>query len=132
MSQISSEWLNAAKDDLRLIERILSDEQLTQLAAFHAQQAIEKSLKGRLEAFSKPIPKTHSLNRLFDLNAIVVNDEDADFINMLDELYIEARYPGELGLLPNGKPSIKDAESFFVFACRIYEKTVAELCEVKG
>jgi HEPN domain-containing protein len=106
MSPISREWLNAAKDDLALIEHILPDVQLTHLVAFHAQQAIEKALKARLDSQGKSVPKTHSLNRLFELNSMSFVGDDADLVNILDELYIEARYPVELGLLPNGKPSL--------------------------
>ena len=30
--------------------------------------------------------------------------------------------PGDLGLLPNGKPTIADAEEFYNFAKEIFEK----------
>jgi hypothetical protein len=32
----------------------------------------------------------------------------------------ESRYPGELGLLPNGKPTLEDAREFHDFAAAIY------------
>ena len=50
MNPVSLEWLKSARDDLSLVEHILLDEHLTHLAAFHAQQAIEKSFKALLEA----------------------------------------------------------------------------------
>ena len=40
----------------------------------------------------------------------------------LDSLYIDARYPGDLGLLPDGKPSREDAKSFYKFAKDILNK----------
>lgn len=40
----------------------------------------------------------------------------------LDGLYIESRGPGELGLLPNGKPTLADAQQFYGHARRIYEQ----------
>jgi len=40
----------------------------------------------------------------------------------LDQLYIESRYPGDLGLLPNGKPSKEDAKMFYDFAIMIFSK----------
>jgi HEPN domain-containing protein len=119
MNRISQEWLNAARDDLALILRILDDAQLTHLVAFHAQQAIEKCLKALLEANQDPVPKTHSLNRLFALNSGRIEEPGADIIHALDELYIEARYPGELGLLPHGKPSLDEARRFFETAQRM-------------
>jgi hypothetical protein len=30
-------------------------------------------------------------------------------------IYIDARYPGDLGLLPHGKPTIPEIESFIQF-----------------
>ena len=67
MNPVSREWLKSAHDDLLLIEHILSDEHLSHLVAFHAQQAVEKSLKALLEFTNQTVPKTHSLNRLFAL-----------------------------------------------------------------
>lgn len=40
MKKISEEWLKSAQDDLRVIERIIQDERLTHMVAFHAQQCI--------------------------------------------------------------------------------------------
>ncbi len=45
MKKISEEWLKAAKDNLRVIEKIISDEGLTHMVFFHSQQCIEKSRK---------------------------------------------------------------------------------------
>ncbi len=33
-------------------------------------------------------------------------DVDPVMVAMLDKLYIDARYPGDLGLLPTGKPTL--------------------------
>ena len=44
MKQSTREWLNAAGDDLITIENLLDNPILTNVIAFHAQQAIEKSL----------------------------------------------------------------------------------------
>ena len=38
----------------------------------------------------------------------------------LDSLYIESRYPGNLGLLPEGKPTIKQAQLYYEFAQKVY------------
>jgi len=45
---------------------------------------------------------------------------EEDLVDLLDQLYIEARYPGEIGLLPDGKPSPCEAESFKCFATKTY------------
>ncbi len=41
---------------------------------------------------------------------------------VLDQLYIDARYPGELGLLPNGKPTPDEAKGFIELAETIYHR----------
>ena len=43
-------------------------------------------------------------------------------------MYISARYPGEMGLLPDGKPSLEEAENFKGFAHKVYSLTLT-LCE---
>jgi len=43
-------------------------------------------------------------------------------LDILNKLYIDSRYPGEIGLLPYGKPTIEDAKEFFDFAKMIYDK----------
>jgi hypothetical protein len=35
---------------------------------------------------------------------------DVNIIKRLDEVYISTRYPGDLGLIPSGKPTVKDAK----------------------
>ena len=38
MKKLTEEWLKAAEDDLRVIERIGRDEHLTHMVAFHAHR----------------------------------------------------------------------------------------------
>ncbi len=117
------EWLKSADSDLRTIERILDDETLTHVVAFHAQQCVEKSLKALLEFLDRPVPKDHSTIRLYGLAADVLGMAlDRDMLTDLDDLYINARYPGELGLLPYGRPSSDDARQFYGFAAEVYRK----------
>ena len=51
MKQLTREWLNAAGDDLTAIENLLDNPVLTNIVAFHSQQAIEKSIKAIIEEF---------------------------------------------------------------------------------
>lgn len=122
MDEPYMDWLRSAYDDLRLIEHIIDDEYLTNMVAFHAQQAIEKSLKSLLEYRQQEVPKIHSLNRLFALIGEDTISFNTDLVNLLDSLYIDARYPGSIGLLPYGKPTIDDARSFYDFAQSVYKK----------
>jgi len=122
MKKISEEWLKAAKDDLRVAEKIIADEALTHMVAFHSQQCIEKSLKAVMEEYGIDLVKIHNLERLL---AIVKNhvkiDVDIVLIEKMDKLYIDARYPADFGLLPDGKPTIGDAEEFYDAASSVYE-----------
>jgi HEPN domain-containing protein len=43
---------------------------------------------------------------------------------VINELYIDSRYPADLGLLPNGRPSVDEAGEFLLFAEGIYESVV--------
>ena len=45
MKPSTQEWLSRAKDDLDVAEKIQDCPHLTNMVAFHAQQAIEKSFK---------------------------------------------------------------------------------------
>lgn len=110
---------------MKSIKYLLNDEFLTHVVAFHSQQAIEKILKSTLEDSGKDVPKVHKLQNLIarvDLN-IEINDE---IIMILDELYIESRYPGDMGLLPDGKPTVEDAKEFYTFANSFF----LEVCEL--
>jgi len=48
MKNTTTEWLTAADDDLSAMKLIITDTGLTHIVAFHAQQAIEKTLKSEL------------------------------------------------------------------------------------
>ena len=45
MKQVTKEWLDRAQDDLYVAEEIIEIEHLTNMVAFHSQQAVEKIFK---------------------------------------------------------------------------------------
>ncbi len=122
MRRFTKEWLNASKDDLLTIEEIIDNPHLTHIVAFHAQQSVEKSIKAILEDNEIDIPKIHKLLNLYNKVSFALEDLDEDIMSILDGLYIESRYPGDMGLLPHGKPGIEDAKVFYDFALSTYEK----------
>lgn len=129
MKKSTKEWFKSSESDLLLIKEINSNENLTHLSAFHAQQAIEKSFKAVIEEFEIGFIKTHSLETLYN----IVRDKilikfDTDLLIILDQLYIDSRYPGELGLLPNGKPSVSEVKIFFDLANKIC-KVAKSVCK---
>jgi HEPN domain-containing protein len=118
----------AAKDDLRVTDRIISEETLTHMVAFHSQQCIEKALKAVMEECGMDLVRIHNLERLLEIvRNHVKTDVDIVLIEKMDKLYIDSRYPADFGLLPDGKPSIEDAEEFYDAASKIYEAVKTNL-----
>jgi HEPN domain-containing protein len=119
-SALAKEWLKAAYLDLENIRYIVHVPHLSAIVAFHAQQSTEKTLKALLTYKNVDIPKIHALNKLFDLCQSDLSSPDDDIVNLLDSLYIESRYPGDMGLLPYGKPTLEDAKRFYDFAEKLF------------
>jgi HEPN domain-containing protein len=53
-------------------------------------------------------------------NYIEIDNED--IFEDLNSLYIESRYPSDMGLLPYGKPTLEDAKEFYNFANKLFIK----------
>jgi len=118
----TAEWLKSAEMDLESVAQIMQLEHLTPVAAFHAQQCVEKCFKAVLEELARKVPKDHSTLRLYGLiKGLISIDMDLAVLTDLDDLYIEARYPGELGLLPGGAPTLDDVREFFGIAKGVYD-----------
>jgi len=125
--EMAKEWLKSSSFDLENISYIIEVEHLTGVVAFHAQQAIEKSLKAYLAYNEIDIPKTHKLQNL--LGKVDIEFEvDDNILQLMDKLYIDSRYPGDLGLLPYGQPTLEDAKEFYESAQTVFEK----ICRVIG
>ena len=62
-----ADWLRIARSDLALAGIPAQGEILRETLCFHAQQAVEKSLKAVLVDMGVAFPKTHSIERLIDL-----------------------------------------------------------------
>lgn len=123
---VVKEWSRSAKLDLDSIYYLINQEHLTPVIAFHAQQAIEKTLKGRLEFKNVKALKTHKLQSLFALAAIDL-EIDEDVLIVLDDLYVDSRYPGEFGLLPEGNPTTEDARQFYGLAEYVFDRVCQQL-----
>ena len=125
MKAITQEWLSHAEADLLTCKEIIKNEQLTNIVVFHAQQTVEKCFKAIIEENNIKVPRIHNLIRLFGkIETITDFTIKEDKIKMLDRVYIETRYPGDIGMLPDGKPSITEATQLYEFAKNIYENTI--------
>jgi HEPN domain-containing protein len=129
MKKQVEDWMLLADNDLYAAEIIMKDEYpLTNIVAFHCQQAIEKYLKAYLIEKDVPIIKTHDLIKLNGMiNKIKDLGIDEKKLIIVNEVYIEARYPGELGLLPDGMPTDKKAKEFIDYAKEIKTTIINEI-----
>ncbi len=129
MKKQAKSWLNSAYDDLKVIEKIYDDETLTNMIAFHSQQAIEKSLKAILEQYESKVPRIHNLIKLREMvEKYICLEMDKTVLEQVNEVYTDTRYPSDIGLVPTGKPSLDVAQSFYEFAKNIKEAIEVKIC----
>ena len=126
MKKQVTQWLKYAEIDLLSAEKLLDDKNLTQSVAFHSHQTAEKSFKAILEDRSIRIPKSHDLEKLYGmiLKEGIKLILDEDILSQINDVYIDSRYPGDAGLIPQGMPSTEKAKEFFMAAEVIYEKVL--------
>jgi HEPN domain-containing protein len=105
---------------------------LTNIVAFHCQQAIEKYFKAFILENDKPIMKIHNLLTLYGtIKEIIDFKFDEDLLSTVNDIYLESRYPGEIGLLDDGSmPTTEQAHQFFAFAKEIEAKIKNELVKI--
>ena len=93
----TQDWLWRAERDLQAANRMLNSLPiLGDTAAFHAQQAAEKAIKGYLTAQSKTFPKSHLLQPLV-AECARIDSRFQQFISaatILSPYATEFRYPG--------------------------------------
>lgn len=115
MKQTTKDWFTAAEDDFLAAKKLAGENRLTNIVSFHCQQCLEKCFKAVIEELDKPSIKSHDLLRL-QLNAnIQLTEPESILVGIINEVYIDARYPGDLGLLPHGKPTTAEVETFIAF-----------------
>ena len=102
------QWLIKADHDLRSARRLFTDDPpLLDTAAYHCQQAVEKSLKAFLALNEVPLSKSHLLLPLLEKCL----EHQADFEQLRDAAEVLTpfatafRYPGDVL-----EPEIRDVE----------------------
>jgi len=121
MKKQVEDWVLLADKDLQAAEIIINDEYpLTNIVAFHCQQAIEKYLKAFIIEKDGPLMRTHDLIKL---NAIINEIKnlsiDEKKLIVINEVYMDSRYPGDLGLMPDGMPTNEQAKGFIEYVNEI-------------
>ena len=103
LRELVAAWLAKATHDLRAAERLVPDddeggyEPLFSAAAFHLQQAAEKTLKAYLASRSVRFANIHDLSKLLALAGTIEVGFNplAEAAETLAPFAVEIRYPGD-------------------------------------
>lgn len=127
MNAETKRWLAFAQEDLRTAELVLTED-IYNHVCFHAQQAVEKTLKGFLLHRDGSTPRTHSIADLLRLLSVSWFTEIATGLNRMDSYYTPTRYPdAPPGWLPEGMPDRSDALEALETAREVYRLTLLAL-----
>lgn len=134
MKPATNEWLSQAKKDIvtakTLQSHVDTEPDVASAITFHSQQAVEKILKAHLEEAGQTVPKLHDLIALYGRLSASIQSQlaiDMTDLGLLNDVYIDTRYPSGNGLLPTGDPTAEDAKSILSKAEKIYEDLKSEL-----
>jgi HEPN domain-containing protein len=118
MKKQVEDWILLADKDLFAAEILLKEQYpLTNIVAFHCQQVIEKYLKAFIIEKNVPLIKTHDLIKLNGMvNEIKNLNIDENKLIVINEVYVESRYPGDIGLMPDGIPTFEEVKEFLEHA----------------
>lgn len=99
--------LQRADEDIRLAEKIAGDPDFLASAAFHCQQAAEKTAKAVIVAYQTDYPRIHDLAQLGWAVAKLRPELGASIaaLSGLTDWYVTPRYPGL-----EYRPSLQDVE----------------------
>ena len=127
MHEAAKPWLDLAYQDL-LAAKVLYEEGIYNLVCFHAQQCVEKSLKGLLVALGHPPPRLHSVSELLRLIPANLFSDLSQNLAIFDDYYIPVRYPDALpGSLPYGLPGEQEARVALELAEVVMKKVLDQL-----
>lgn len=115
MKPSTREWIAKAEEDFGAAETLRRRRKpLWSVAAFHAQQCVEKYLKARLEEGGVTIPKTHDLLHLLNLAGALQPLWAAYYTSFshLASYAVQARYPGSSVSKPDALAALKICRRF--------------------
>jgi HEPN domain-containing protein len=122
MKATTRQWLDFAQTELRSCENNLHDEFVTNIVAFHAHQAVEKVFKAMIEEKELAPPRVHNLIHLHSYIEQYLNvPVNLGHLEELDSVYTSSRYPVDIGILSNGKPTLTEAKELYENAKKIFE-----------
>ena len=110
MENAIQEWVKTSEYDLKTAEAMLETERYLYVV-FMCQQAIEKILKAiYCQKKNELPPRTHNLLYLVDILELKVTDSDKTLLPVLNQFYLETRYPGERSQLVKEMDKVKACE----------------------
>jgi HEPN domain-containing protein len=123
MKKLAEDWLVHADKDLKTIVKILDEDYLSNVVAFHSHQCIEKCFKALILLKTGQVSKIHNLLKLFGTvrNHYTLNI-DIVLLEEVNETYIDTRYPADLGLTPEGNLSPEKVREFYRFADGLFSQ----------
>ena len=114
---IVNHWILKSQNDEKSVKAIIKEKASPDVACFLSQQLTEKIMKALLIFYSKRAPKIHNLLELEKLilpyNSDIQNFENE--IDLLNQYYIESRYPDDF----NVNLSWSEAKKAFEAAQRV-------------
>jgi len=128
MNALTERWLGFARQDLTGAQ-VMFREGLFNLTCFHAQQCVEKALKGLLAHRNQASPRIHALTELLTFFSDPELLSLRSKLTRLDDYYIPTRYPDALpGALPDGLPGKVEAAEALTLAQAVFD-FVINLCD---
>lgn len=116
MNEVIREWIDKAEGDFAtaLREYRARKNRNYDAVCFHAQQCVEKYLKGVLQSHNIPFGKTHDLVVLlkacllhYSLWAVWVDD-----LKMVSRFAVQFRYPGESAIRDDASQAIRAMKKY--------------------
>ena len=114
MRPLTNRWLNKAAEDFKVMRREFRnvDESAYNAVCFHAQQCVEKLLKGFLQEQDIYFPKTHNLRDLLLLTLPVRSEwiQLIDPATPLNRYAIDSRYPDDEAYREDAEEAVATCE----------------------
>ena len=120
------DWLRKAQQDRRLAEAGMAQAPpITDGAAFHCQQAVEKCLKAYLVHRGESFERIHDLEALIDQCARLETqwDQFRDRVESLTPYAVRFRYPGP------ADPSVQEVEEALAVVKTVWQFVLSHLPE---
>ncbi|MBU0952770.1 MAG: HEPN domain-containing protein [Elusimicrobia bacterium] len=118
-------WFEKANNDLKNIKNNLAAKDVpVDTVCFHAQQAIEKYLKGALIYKNKEVSKTHDLVKLLSEVKKFIPElgKLEEELERITEYAVETRYPDTFL-----EPSLEEAKHSYSLAIKIKKIVISKL-----